>query len=201
MNYKKLVEDLSKKFIILDKIIIYRGEVPLRIKCKHCGKIYNKKLCLYKNFECSNKQCQFEQKFKNNNFKHIDKEKLKYMKMTNYYQIKPINNSHGEAWIKNILTLMGIKFEQQKTFSGLKGDSKKLRYDFFIPSHRLLIEYQGEQHYKPIKHFGGKQKFTKQKLYDNKKEKFADLNNYRLLKIKSKSPRIMYNKILNALIS
>lgn len=38
--------------------------------------------------------------------------------------------------------------------------------DIFIPSKSIAIEYQGEQHYKPIKRFGGEKKLYQQKLRD-----------------------------------
>lgn len=45
----------------------------------------------------------------------------------------------------------------------------KLVFDFYLPEQDLYIEYQGEQHFKPIDFFGGKEQFKKQQLYDNYK--------------------------------
>lgn len=39
--------------------------------------------------------------------------------------------------------------------------------DFYLPNYDLYIEYNGEQHYFPIKHFGGKSKLVYQKNNDN----------------------------------
>lgn len=45
-----------------------------------------------------------------------------------------------------------IQFEFQKVFDGLKiGRKKYLKTDFYIPIFNLVIEYNGEQHYKPLK--------------------------------------------------
>lgn len=39
--------------------------------------------------------------------------------------------------------------------------------DIFIPSKNIAVEYQGEQHYKPVKRFGGENKLNQQKLRDD----------------------------------
>ena len=56
-----------------------------------------------------------------------------------------------------------------------------LRYDFYIPSKNLLIEYNGEQHYIPRKKFGDEKTFTKRKKYDKIKENYAIENKINLL--------------------
>jgi hypothetical protein len=52
---------------------------------------------------------------------------------------------------------------------------------FYLPQHNLLIEYQGEQHERPVDYFGGKEQFKKQKKYDELKKKYAENNNIDLL--------------------
>ena len=87
--------------------------------------------------------------------------------------------SSGEKRIATFLEDKKIPFEEQKKFEG----NGLLSYDFFIPSRRMLIEYQGEQHYRPVKHFGGEEKFAIQQQRDLKKRRFAEENNYTLLEI------------------
>lgn len=41
--------------------------------------------------------------------------------------------------------------------------------DFYIPSKKLVIECQGEQHFTPIEHFGGEEKFLRQVKADERK--------------------------------
>jgi NAD-dependent SIR2 family protein deacetylase len=100
-------------------------------------------------------------------------------------------NSKGEIKINKILTENNIEFETQKHFSELG----LLSFDFYIPQFNLLIEYQGEQHFMPIKHFGGEEKFKKQQDNDKIKRKFCEENKYSLLEIKY----IQYNDIENIL--
>ena len=85
----------------------------------------------------------------------------------------------GFGFFCSFLNKKSISYERQKKFK----DLNKLSYDFYIPEYRLLIEYQGEQHYKPIEIFGGEEAFKKQIIHDEEKDKYAKINNYRLLKI------------------
>lgn len=87
--------------------------------------------------------------------------------------------SSGERRIANFLEKNKIVFEEQKRFKELGA----LSYDFYLPSENLLIEYQGEQHYEPVKYFGGDERFEEQKDRDRRKREYAKKNGYRLLEI------------------
>ena len=69
-------------------------------------------------------------------------------------------SSKGEEKIRNYLKSKNIYFLEQKRFSDCK-DINCLPFDFYIPSHNLLIEYDGEQHFKPI-YFGSYNGKTKE---------------------------------------
>ena len=58
--------------------------------------------------------------------------------------------SKGETRIRNFLERHGIEFIQEYRIG-----SDKFRYDFFLPGYSMLIEFQGQQHFKPIEIFGG----------------------------------------------
>lgn len=102
------------------------------------------------------------------------------------------SKSSGELKISSILNKMNINYEEQKTFEDLKSpiSNYKLRYDFAysINSKLVLIEYDGKQHFEPIEYFGGVDKFNQLKLHDSIKNKYADNNDYFLL-------RVSYNQI------
>lgn len=94
-------------------------------------------------------------------------------------------SSKGEKRITEWLRLNNIEFVPQKEFEGLVGlGSKNLSYDFFLPNHNLLIEYQGEQHekYTPGLH-ASKEDFNKQKEHDRRKKEYSEENNINLLEI------------------
>lgn len=56
-----------------------------------------------------------------------------------------------------------------------------LYLDIFIPSINTAIEYQGKQHYEPIKYFGGEEKFSENKERDTKKQILCKENGITLL--------------------
>lgn len=87
--------------------------------------------------------------------------------------------SIGEQKIIDYLQKNNIIFEVQKKFEQTGTKS----FDFYIPLKRTLIEYQGEQHYKPINFFGGEEKFKKQEERDQEKRIFCKNNNYFLIEI------------------
>lgn len=93
-------------------------------------------------------------------------------------------SSHGERLIKTFLINYNINFEFQKSYDGLFGiKNRHLSYDFYLPEYNLLIEFQGEQHERPVEYFGGEEKFKVQQEHDNRKREFAKLHNINLLEI------------------
>lgn len=100
------------------------------------------------------------------------------------------SQSSGENLIMAYLQNHDIEFQTQKRFKGLKGKKFPLSYDFYLPSKKILIEYQGEQHFIP-KAFGGVNAKTKnnpidnfnsQRIHDKKKYDFAIAHGYMLLR-------------------
>ena len=41
--------------------------------------------------------------------------------------------------------------------------------DLYIPKYNILIEYNGEQHYRPIDYFGGEKQFEIQQEHDRRR--------------------------------
>lgn len=94
--------------------------------------------------------------------------------------------SKKEEEINRYLKSLNINYKRQYIFEDCKNE-KPLPFDFAIfdkdNTLMLLIEYQGEQHYKPIDLFGGKEKFIRQKENDNIKRNYCQNNNIKLLEI------------------
>lgn len=86
------------------------------------------------------------------------------------------NYSKGELEISNHLKKLKIEFIPQYTFDDLvlKG---KLRCDFYLNKRNVVIEYNGEQHYKPNNFFGGEVGFKKTQKRDKMKEDYCKENN------------------------
>jgi very-short-patch-repair endonuclease len=103
---------------------------------------------------------------------------------TSGYGCPICNESKGERRIRLFLQSNNISFERQKTFSNLKNEvGRRYFYDFFIPKWNTLIEYDGEQHFMEVEHWGGKQGFENRKERDKIKNEYAKRNNISLLRI------------------
>lgn len=93
--------------------------------------------------------------------------------------------SKGEIKIRQLLQNHNILFQEQYTFSDLKPNGYPLRFDFAILNSFkkpiLLIEYQGEQHYRPVEYFGGEKRFLKAKENDEIKRIYCKNKNIPLI--------------------
>lgn len=71
---------------------------------------------------------------------------------------------------------------EQHSFSDCKY-IKPLRFDFYDIISNTCIEFDGLQHFKVIKYFGGDSEFNKQIIRDNIKTEYCKTNNIKLLRI------------------
>lgn len=118
--------------------------------------------------------------------------------------------SRGETAINNYLMSIGIPYEVQKGFNDLRVPdasekaSNRPKYDFFIPSKRLLIEFDGKQHFEPVR-FRGVSVEEAIRLHD--RTKFVDLiknqyaidNKYELLRISYMQQKLIVPILKNTL--
>lgn len=111
-----------------------------------------------------------------------------------------INRSKGELYIEEILQNFNITFEKQKRFKLCK-NKKPLPFDFYIPKYNACIEYDGEQHYKPIDFWGGKKRFLERQLNDKIKNDFCCENNITLIRIPYTKTKQEIFEIINNLMS
>lgn len=87
------------------------------------------------------------------------------------------NISKLENEIRKLLTDNHIEFEYQKRFDWLDRQS----LDFYLPKENIAIECQGEQHFKPIKFFGGEDRLKDTIEKDKRKKKLCEEHNVKLL--------------------
>ena len=92
------------------------------------------------------------------------------------------NESKGERYIRQWLYDNNIPCITQKIFNDCK-DTKPLPFDFYLPDYNLCIEFDGEQHYRPIEYFGGQKQFEYIQKHDKIKTKYCENNNIKLLRI------------------
>lgn len=91
--------------------------------------------------------------------------------------------SKGERMVQSILDELRETYEIQKTFEDLTSRHQKLPFDFYLPERNLLIEYDGVQHFKEVKYFGGSKKLSSQQRRDKLKNEYAKDKNIKLLRI------------------
>lgn len=91
--------------------------------------------------------------------------------------------SKGEKTIARYLEDHNIYFKTQYRFPDCK-DKRSLPFDFYLPEYNMCIEYDGEQHFKPIGRWKGAKGFEDIKRRDNIKNSYCKDNGIGLTRIK-----------------
>lgn len=130
--------------------------------------------------------------------KSDEKVKVKHNKCGNVYKVLPGNAIHkrsgcpncysskGEKLVENTLIKLGVDFKKQFTFKDCY-DKGLLKFDFAVITNRSeilgLIEFDGEQHFKPKTAFGGESEFRNLVRRDQIKNEYCKENGIPLLRI------------------
>ena len=94
------------------------------------------------------------------------------------------NESKGEKTISDILNSLNIKYSTQKRFPECK-HKNPLPFDFYIHNKKskLLIEFDGRQHFESVEIFGGEDVLKDTQFRDKIKNDFAKEKEIPLLRI------------------
>ncbi len=92
-------------------------------------------------------------------------------------------SSKGEKYVTRILSTMRVPFHVQKTFDDCR-DKNLLRFDFYLTDLHACIEFDGIQHFEPVKFFGGLKGFKNRQRRDKIKNKYCEDKKIPLLRIK-----------------
>lgn len=103
--------------------------------------------------------------------------------------------SNGERVIAQLLDKLGVDYTMQMKFDACR-HKRPLPFDFYLKNYNIAIEYQGEQHYRPVDIFGGQEHFEQQKLHDEIKNEYCYDNNIQLITI----PYWEFNNIENIIL-
>lgn len=106
-----------------------------------------------------------------------------------FYNFKNKNNrcsicscSKGEDRICSILNRVKIRYKSQYKFKNCKFKNV-LPFDFYLPNYNACIEYDGEQHFRPVERFGGLEGFIDTKIRDTIKNVYCKNNDITLIRI------------------
>ncbi|NQU63076.1 MAG: hypothetical protein HQ517_02165 [SAR324 cluster bacterium] len=93
----------------------------------------------------------------------------------------------GEKWISETMLFKTIQFlfPSNQVIHHYRGkELDGLELDVWLPELKIGVEYQGEQHYKVIEHWGGVEGLKNRKLNDQKKKKLCKELGYKLIEFK-----------------
>ena len=95
------------------------------------------------------------------------------------------SESKASQLLRKLLESMNVDFEVEKKFNSLRNPFTgcQLRYDFYIKKLNLLVEIDGEQHFFPVERFGGIKQFKKSKYNDYLKNRYAEINGFKLIRV------------------
>jgi very-short-patch-repair endonuclease len=98
--------------------------------------------------------------------------------------------SKGEMLISKILKNHNVDYIQYKKFDGCK-NIRQLSYDFYLPKENLLIEFNGQQHYKYINFWNQDKSSLKRQIKNDKiKKDYAIKKGYNFLVLKYNNKNI-----------
>ena len=112
------------------------------------------------------------------------------------------HKSKWEIFIGDFLVDLCVDFIPQKRFSdcvNFKG-TDMLPFDFYLPNQNVIIEYDGEHHFQPVKGWGGEEKFNTTQQNDCIKNNYCAMNKITLLRLPyTYTEEDIKNEILNIL--
>ena len=179
-------------------ICIEHGEFEQRpdnhLTGQRCGKCYGKNrktsdFILEANKIHKNKY-DYSESIYNNSFEKIKIickihgvfEQISTNHINNRHRCPTCNKSNGELLIKEYLDNKEINYITQKRFAKCR-DIRELPFDFYLPDTNICIEYDGIQHFKAFKIWGGEIGLLNRQKKDKIKNNFCEDNKIKLIRI------------------
>lgn len=133
--------------------------------------------------------------------------------MTNYANFKYNENrcpkcrrkiSKGEQYIKDFLEENNINFDMYVNFEDFKSDNGKLlEFDFWLEEFNMVIEYDGEQHFRPFRSSNkeeNERKFRNLQKCDKLKNELLEENNINLVRFNYKQTKKQIHSLLKLIL-
>jgi hypothetical protein len=114
---------------------------------------------------------------------HGDFEVNPFLHLNNGMSCKNCEEHEFNKKVFKFLDKHGFNFERQKIFTDCR-NIFELPFDFYIPSKRTCIEFDGIQHFQPVDHFGGLKTYEQLKINDKIKNEYCENNYINLIRIK-----------------
>lgn len=77
-----------------------------------------------------------------------------------------------------------IPIKEELSFEDFKSNKgRKYRFDIFVEKYNLIIEVDGEQHFRSVDYFGGLDEFKERKISDLLKDKYAIKKGFNFIRI------------------
>jgi len=108
------------------------------------------------------------------------------------------NHSKGEKGIMKFLNKYDITYSYKHKFEDCVNE-KKLPFDFYIPSMRTCIEFDGIQHYQPVELFGGTTSYYLLRENDQIKNDYCEDNYINMVRIRYDEFDDIYSILWNTL--
>lgn len=110
------------------------------------------------------------------------------------------NTSRGESIVSEKLKSLGIFFIREYKFdSCVSVNGVKLPFDFYLPKYKMVIEYDGRQHYEVVDKFGGIESHDILIKNDKIRNDWCLKNNIELIRIKWNNDKSDINNLFNIL--
>ncbi len=91
-------------------------------------------------------------------------------------------DSKGARKVREVLQKYNIEFIPEHTFIDCIY-KRKLPFDFYLTKYKILIEYDGHQHFYSVEKYGGEEAFILQQMRDAIKTQYCIDNNIKLIRI------------------
>lgn len=128
----------------------------------------------------SDKSISIIRKFKKKKPK-VKKKKRVLVKVHTHKKKNVVIESFGEKELAKLLDRIEVKYIKEKKFKGLVGkEGGQLRYDFYLPSHNAIIEYDGIHHFKKTDYSSN---LAKVQSHDKIKDNYCIKNNIPILRL------------------
>lgn len=208
----KYVHNQKKVTIICREHGPFKQEARVHLDGSGCGKCFQKRNRSSLTKFIENAQKLHGDRYDYSNVEYVNNKTPVIIICRLHGEFKTLPNSHlaircgcpkckeskGEMRIRNFLLSHHIDFIQEYRIAGFK-----YRYDFYLPKLNLLVEFHGQQHYKPVNIFGGEAGYKNTVKRDKIKRELAKRNNYRMTTMSYRSmhsnnlERIFKAKLIN----